>query len=48
MVIPVALVLPVPAKAADAGSLEGKLCPVGGAPVMEKVAATRIKSINFS
>jgi Na+-translocating ferredoxin:NAD+ oxidoreductase RNF subunit RnfB len=26
-------------KAADAGSLEGKLCPVGGAPVMEKVAA---------
>ena len=22
-------------KAADAGSLEGKLCPVGGAPVME-------------
>ena len=25
-------------KAADAGSLEGKLCPVGGAPVMEKVA----------
>ncbi len=26
-------------KAADAGSLEGKLCPVGGAPVMEEVAA---------
>lgn len=26
-------------KAADGGSLEGKLCPVGGAPVMEKVAA---------
>ena len=26
-------------KAADTGSLEGKLCPVGGAPVMEKVAA---------
>lgn len=25
-------------KAADAGSLEGKLCPVGGQPVMEKVA----------
>ncbi|MBQ2351555.1 MAG: ferredoxin, partial [Bacteroidales bacterium] len=25
-------------KAADAGSLEGKLCPVGGAAVMEKVA----------
>lgn len=27
-------------KAADAGSLEGKLCPVGGQAVMEKVAAT--------
>lgn len=26
-------------KAADEGSLEGKLCPVGGQPVMEKVAA---------
>ena len=26
-------------KAADAGSLEGKLCPVGGQPVMEQVAA---------
>ena len=26
-------------KAADAGSLEGKLCPVGGAPVMAKVAS---------
>ena len=26
-------------KAADSGSLEGKLCPVGGDPVMEKVAA---------
>ncbi|MBP3244012.1 MAG: Fe-S cluster domain-containing protein [Bacteroidaceae bacterium] len=26
-------------KAADGGSLEGKLCPVGGQPVMEKVAA---------
>lgn len=25
-------------KAADAGSLEGKLCPVGGQPVMEQVA----------
>ena len=25
-------------KAADGGSLEGKLCPVGGQPVMEKVA----------
>ncbi len=25
-------------KAADEGSLEGKLCPVGGQPVMEKVA----------
>ena len=26
-------------KAADGGSLEGKLCPVGGQPVMEKVAS---------
>ena len=26
-------------KAADAGSLEGKLCPAGGAPTMEKIAA---------
>jgi electron transport complex protein RnfB len=26
-------------KAADSGSIEGKLCPVGGQPVMEKVAA---------
>ena len=25
-------------KAADVGSLEGKLCPVGGQPVMEQVA----------
>ena len=25
-------------KAADAGSLDGKLCPVGGQPVMEQVA----------
>jgi len=25
-------------KAADGGSIEGKLCPVGGQPVMEKVA----------
>ena len=26
-------------KAADAGSLEGKLCPAGGTPTMEKIAA---------
>ena len=26
-------------KAADAGSLEGKLCPAGGTPAMEKIAA---------
>ena len=34
-------------KAADAGSLEGKLCPVGGAPVMEKVAAILGGKIEF-
>ena len=33
--------------AADGGSLEGKLCPVGGTPVMEKVAGILGMAVEF-